>query len=500
MIEPGIGNGRQYFARYATLRDWVAVGFRRRTIVITCFCGVFLGAIGFAWFWAANYFESSMDILVEQDRSDPAISSAQNAAILTNTAVTPDQINSEVALLQGWDMLHSVVATCGLESHSFTDMLLPSNPAERKAARQAKATKHLAKALNVDVVKNADVIRVTYGRRGARETPACILDNLGKLYLEKHLLLRRPVGTSDFFAQQTDNYQHALEAAELRLSNFGREHGVVAPDVERTDMAQQVVNSVASLHQAQQQIAADQHRIEEDQKQLAATPERSPTQEMSNSADMLLQQLQSTLLAAEVKKSQLLVKFEPAYPLVQQAEQEIAQTHAAISKAQEAQYVNRTTDRDPTHELLRQDIAKTRSDLASQQATAGALKNSIYSMQTLMVDLDGKAIKQASLIREAKANEANYLLYLGKREQERTADALDKRRIANVAIAVPPSIPALPVHSPLTVILIGFILAVFASIAAAFLADYMDSSFMTPEEVSDALNVPVLASVPRRAA
>ena len=102
MIEPGFSNGRQYFARYATMRDWIAVGFRRRKIVLTCFCGVFLGAVVFAWFWAANYFESSMDILVEQDRSDPAISSAQNAAILTNTAVTPDQINSEVALLQGW--------------------------------------------------------------------------------------------------------------------------------------------------------------------------------------------------------------------------------------------------------------------------------------------------------------------------------------------------------------------------------------------------------------
>jgi Uncharacterized protein involved in exopolysaccharide biosynthesis len=500
MIEPGFSNGRQYFARYATMRDCIAVGFRRRKIVLTCFCGVFLGAVAFAWFWAANYFESSMDILVEQDRSDPAISSAQNAAILTNTAVTPDQINSEVALLQGWDMLHSVVATCGLANHSLTDVLLPGDLAQKNAAREAKATKYLAKALNVDVVKNADVIRVTYGKRGARETPACILDNLGKLYLEKHLQLRRPVGTSEFFAQQTDTYQRALETAEARLTDFGREHGVVAPDVVRTDMAQQMVNSVAALHQAQQTIAADQRRIEEDQKQLDATPERSPTQEMSNSADMLLQNLQSTLLAAEVKRSQLLLKFEPTYPLVVQAEQEIAQTQAAISKAKEAQYVNRTTDRDPTHELLREDIAKTRADLASQRATAGALKNSIQSMQSQMVDLDGQAIKQASLIREAKANEANYLLYLGKREQERTADALDKRRIANVAIAVPPTVPALPVHSPLTVTLLGFVLAVFASIAAAFLADYMDSSFLTPDEVADTLNLPVLASVPRRAA
>ena len=32
-----------------------------------------------------------------------------------------------------------------------------------------------------------------------------------------------------------------------------------------------------------------------------------------------------------------------------------------------------------------------------------------------------------ALVREAKANEANYLLYLSKREQERTSDAVGPR-------------------------------------------------------------------------
>ena len=65
-----------------------------------------------------------------------------------------------------------------------------------------------------------------------------------------------------------------------------------------------------------------------------------------------------------------------------------------------------------------------------------------------MVKLGSQSLQQADLQREAKANEQNYLLYLSKREQERTSDALDRTRIENVAIAVPPAIPVLPVHGP----------------------------------------------------
>jgi uncharacterized protein involved in exopolysaccharide biosynthesis len=233
---------------------------------------------------------------------------------------------------------------------------------------------------------------------------------------------------------------------------------------------------------------------------MEATPTRSPTQEVSSSADVLLQQMETNLLAAQLKRTQLLLKYEPSYPLVQEADQEIAQTQAAIAAAQKTQYVNHTTDRDPAYELLREDIAKTKVDLASQDATAVALERSIQSMQRQMVDLDGKAVKQADLIREAKANESNYLLYLAKREQERTSDALDTRRIANVVIAVPPAVPALPAHNPWLVMVIGFFLAVFMSVAAGFTAEFLDPSFRTPTEVSELLKLPVLASVPRQAA
>jgi uncharacterized protein involved in exopolysaccharide biosynthesis len=109
-------------------------------------------------------------------------------------------------------------------------------------------------------------------------------------------------------------------------------------------------------------------------------------------------------------------------------------------------------------------------------------------------------VTQAALIREVKADEGNYLLYSNKREEERTSDALDQKKIANVAIAVPAVVPLLPQYGPLTIMFLGMVAGVFVAIASAYAMEYLDPSFRTPQEVADTLSIPVLATMPKKAA
>ena len=245
-----------------TLRDVLTPLFRHQRLVIFTFCGVALLGILVAWGWAARYHLAEMQIVVEQTRSDPAVTSGQNAAVMNNKPVTTDQITSEIALLQGQDMMRSVAATCGLDDFWFpTDVFLPRDPAKRKPIKLEKAAVGLGRSLVVEQEKTSDVINVKFGKTGDPAVPACVLRTLSKLYMAKHLELRRPAGSSDFFAQQTDEAKRALDDAESRLSNFSKDQGVAAPDVLRTYMAQQVANSEFSLSTAQQAIAADQQRV-----------------------------------------------------------------------------------------------------------------------------------------------------------------------------------------------------------------------------------------------
>ena len=472
--------------RRLTLRDMAGPLFRNWRAVLLVFCLVFAGAIALAFGWAKHYYVATMQVIVERERSNPTVTGQQNAAAENVTAVTADEIASEIVLLQGRDMLEEVARTCQLDTNGGKGLEV--------------ATQALAGGLRVEEQRTSHVIEVSYGRFGSPEVPACVLQTLGKLYLEKHMRLERPAGAYDFFAEQTEKYEQALAESENRLAAFSKSEGVAAPDVLRASVAQQLVTSESNLHQAGEMIATDQKRIENLRDQISETPPRSSTEETALSANTLLEQLQSSLVAAQLKETQLLMKYDASYPLVKEIETEIAQTKDAIADAETEKYVNTTTDRDPTFEYLRQDLAKTKADLASEQATEGALSGTVQEIRTELVGLDQQAVQQAALVREAKANEDNYLLYLTKREQERTSDALDQKHIANVAIAVPAEVPVLPAHSATSIVFAGFWVALLAAIGVGYLLEAANPSFRTPGEIEDLLNISVLAAVPKQAA
>jgi polysaccharide biosynthesis transport protein len=481
-----------------TLRDMLAPLFRRKRAFGYTFFGVLLGTI-VAAFVLNSIHKGHMEILVNEQRLDPSVTPQSTTGQPSAPTVTDYDIGSEVELLQSPDLLQKVVLAAGLdkiEKQSFTAFLHRGQNDDWWAARAAQK---LGSKLDISAVSKANLVSIDY----KSTDPALaykVLDNLGKFYLAQHLAVHRPQGSYVFFASETDKYQQALSDSVASLANFSKTTGLAAPDVERTDLAQQVSDAVGALESARQAIIADKHRIEDESVRMKAIPERSLAEESTDSAQELMQQLQSDLLATEIKKTQLLMKYEPTYPLVQEADQEISRTQAAISDASRQHFVNQTTDRDPTFELMKEDVAKTQADLAFHRASAAAAENSIRNLQSEMVDLDQKALRQADLIRDVKANESNYLLYLSKREQERTSDALDEKRIANVAIAVPPMLPVLPWISPILTLACGFVLAPFLGAGAAFLAEYLDPSLRTPAEVLDVLRIPVLASVPKQTA
>jgi uncharacterized protein involved in exopolysaccharide biosynthesis len=482
-----------------SLRELAAPLFRRKRVLIKTFL-VALTAIILAGLLMPPQFTSDMAILVNRERIDPLVSTEATTQLLTTgSPVSEEEINSEAALLKSRDVLEKVALANGLQKEHGNSLLDLLSPKQDEADRVERAVRSLAKNIKVEAGTKTNLIEVSYSSPDPHLSYG-VLKTLGELYMEKHVAVHRPPGSYKFFAQETQNYHQAMEASEARLRSFEEQEGAAAPELERTDLALQVTNSVGQLHLAEQSIAAAEQRIRSDQQQMQTTPQRSATLQSTTPADKLLEYLQPALLAAETKRTQLALKYDPQYPLVQEADQEVATAKAAIAEAEKTQYLTQTTDRDPTFELLREDLAKTEADLAAQRANLAAVKQSIGSLQAQMVDLDQKSLTQQDLSRDLKANEDNYLLYLSKREQERTSDALDKTRIANVAIAVPPDIPALPTHGFPIVVLFALAFATVLAITMAYLVDYFDSSFHTPAQVIDMLGIPVVVAVPRKTA
>jgi uncharacterized protein involved in exopolysaccharide biosynthesis len=145
-------------------------------------------------------------------------------------------------------------------------------------------------------------------------------------------------------------------------------------------------------------------------------------------------------------------------------------------------------------------LEKAEVELTALVARESALRSALASARSRARGLGAAAIEQQDLLRGMKTAEDGYLLYLRKSEEARIGDALDQRGIVNVTVAEPPIAPALPRYSLFTTLLLGLVAACLGAVAAAFVADYLDPAFRTPQELGECLRMPVLASLPKEIA
>jgi uncharacterized protein involved in exopolysaccharide biosynthesis len=180
---------------------------------------------------------------------------------------------------------------------------------------------------------------------------------------------------------------------------------------------------------------------------------------------------------------------------VQEVDTEIKQTQAAIDSAGSSKLMDETTDSNPTYQWVDAELAKAQSELSSEQARAAALSRSVDAYEKQASDLDQQEVIQEGLLRDKNAQEANYMLYMRKQEEARISDAMDESRIINVAVVEPVSVPMVPSRSRPLVLLFGFLAAIVFSLGAAVVAEYLDPSLRTSEDIKEFLDLPVLASL-----
>ena len=479
-----------------TLRDLVGPMFRYHRLLLTSFVAIFVLTMVVIARRPKEY-RAQMTVLLSHERVDPVVTTE---ATRENTGgyspVTEEEINSEAELLKSQDVLQKVVLANGLQNAKPGRF---SSAPESEAVRIDGAVQRLGAQLQIKVVPKSNVVDVSYSSADPKLTYS-VLNSLGEFYVQKDVAVHRTPGTYEFFDAETKRYQGAVDQSEAHLRDFDKAQGSAAPDLQLAGMATQVTDAIGQRYTAEQAIAADENRIRTDEQALQSTSSRSAAAHSTSPPSMLLQQLGVDLLKAESKRTELALKYNPDYPLVQEADQEIAQARQAFDKAQSTLYVSDTTDRDTTYELLRQDLAKTQADLAAQKGSLAALRQSIGQMQSSIIGMDTASITEKALQRDIKVNEDNYLLYLSKREQEKNSDALDKLRVGNVSIAVPPAIPVLPVAAKVPGFLAALGIAALISLILTYVRAYLDPTFRLTKEVSDLLGVPVVIPISKRAA
>jgi uncharacterized protein involved in exopolysaccharide biosynthesis len=469
-----------------TPRELAATLFRRPRLVAVSFGSVLLATMLFVLFSAR--YESHFKIMLRRDRFDPVVSSQPSSAMeFTPPDITEEELNSEVELLRDEDLLKQVVKMAGL---------VPAGTPDRdRPAEIEHAVRKLARRLDVGALKKSNVIQVSYTDTRP-ERAARILAALSTLYVQRHTKLQRPPGEIQFFDQQTTEYEKRLHRSETELVHFTRARGVVSAALERDIALQKLGEAEAVYRQIDQERVETERRIASLGEQLKSFPSRSVTLKRWADNPEVLEKMKTRLLELQLKRTELLSRFEPSYRLVQEVEQEIAETNASIAAEALTPVRDETSDKDPNYEWARMEMEKAQVQRDGLRARQSDVASQVASLRQVAQQMQSDSVDQQDLMRTAKAEENNYLLYLRKREEARIGDALDERGILNVAIVEQPVAPALPMHSVAFDFVLAFGLAMAFSVAIAFTTEYFDPTIRTPAEAHVLLEVPVLAWLP----
>lgn len=476
--------------RGPTGRELAAVFFRHQRLFVATFILV-LSVVLLYMLWTTSY-TSQMKFVLRHGRIDPPIGPTLTTAPQQNSMVTEEELNSAAELFRDEDILRTVVAESGLaERRSWTSWLRKGTVQQR----EERAVRRLSQELEVSPVRKSQVITVRYRSRDPK-LAAAVLRSLANVYLARQTRMQRPPGQAAFFEEQVQVAATELSRAQRAYQAFMREKKVVSAALERDLMLQKLSEAQGNEYALQSSLAEVQGKAQSLDIKLKELPQRRVIQVRNSDNPQLQEKLKSKLLELELRRIQLLTKFQSSYRLVQETDQQIAQTKTTLEAENLTPIRDEVTEDNPDYLWANSERLKAAVELQALGSREAASRQQLATYQAKAQELARSAPEQRALEQRLKAAEDKYLLYAGKREEARISDALDQTGILNVAVAQPPYAPALPSTSVWVAVCLAILAAGATSSIAVFVADYFDPSLRTPAEVAAFLGVPVLASLP----
>lgn len=468
-----------------SLRDAAGILFRRKWLILTTLITA-ATVTAFLVSQTTPKYEARMKLLVKNMRSDVPVTAGKEESVDINE-VSESQINSEIELLKGRDLLEQVVVRL--------EMAKPA--ANRTQAESIEETaRDLEKDLRVSAVKKANIIEVTYLAESP-ETAASVLDLLAKLYLDKHLKVHHPTGAFEFFRNQASVYEQDLRQAESRYSDFQQQKETVGIDQQKELTLARLTETKARLQDLEGVISETDKRITALNDQLANTAKRITTQNRVLPNQYSVERLNTMLVEFRNRRIQLLTKFQPTDRVVKEVDEQIATTTEALERAVKSTSSEEATDVNPLRMSLEADLAKAQIEQAGRLALKNNLTKQSQIYQEQLSRLAGATAIHDDLARQVKQSEEAYQLYSKKAEESRIGDALDKEKISNVSIAEAPVAPLTPnKNERLTLSVLGLSIGLLFSFGGAIVAEVLRETFHSPRELEAFTGVQVLSTIP----
>lgn len=376
---------------------------------------------------------------------------------------------TQFAILKSRPMAYRIIEALNLKEHPrFRNLLLKSGDKSPLEIESRLATMFLA-GLEVKPQKKSFLVEVAYRSTDkylAQQVPNAIYSEYMKFSMKtRHHSFKL---VKEWLEGEIQNLARKLEASERRLYEHGQKKDFLA--LEGKDDV--IIRKYAELSQLLTRAQSERALKEAQYKQVQEKGVNAPL--ILNNP--LVQRLRQEKIAQETKVSSLSQIYDVNYPQMKAEKATLEELNARLNG-----------------EISRQ-VASLRSDYEAALRAEKLLQEAMEEQKGKVTELQENLVQHHILKRDLKTNEQLYQALLARMKEASIASTMVP---GNVAVIAPAELPLRP-YSPNK--FLNMVLAVFmgllGGVAAAFLADYLDHSIKSTEELERFCRIPALGMLP----
>jgi len=428
-------------------------------------------------------YEVSGSVLVKPTIDHSLLYRVPPESLIANP-LSPQDINSEIGIMQSEELLRQVVEE--LELYAPQEMEEPFvwfskifAEIQERASRWGllakeepidAAVKKLRDTVKIKPITMSNMAEVNLrGNDPAKITN--IVNTLLDRYIDKHIKVHQPEGGEAFFSNQAGTYLTKLRDSERGLKEFQKKWSLMNIEAQRN-------GNLTTLSILRQNLSLLNAKIAEQQTKLAqsiANPEAMTKDLVDNQA---LTEMTKSILPLVVERERITTLYPKNSIEYQDLNSQMQEIHQR------------------SKELVTRVLEGGKIDVNALVSQRGELEKAIRKIEEETIALTEKEVELNRLIRDLKQNEKIFLLYSDKSEEARIEKQKGILRVSNVSVvswAEEPSVPIFP--KKLLMGILSILMGLIVGLAGAFMAYYLDHSVKQPADLPRRADVPVLSAV-----
>ncbi len=474
---------------FGSARDIVTAFFRQKIKILIIFVVVMLSVAG--WVYSQDtLYESSATIILKFGREHifrPEVGDVGQIVQFDRSAA----IESEKKIVKSRDLVRAVVKAIGVKN--IYPKLLGASDEVKEWQVEVATTIFLGNLDTSTSEGGANVIEIKFSHEKPR-VAAKALSVLIDVLQERHLQIFSDP-KSGFLIKRLDEYEKDLEAIENTLQDFKEKNDLSSPieDQQRRLLDQRShldVNHKSINNQLQGLVG----KVSSLEAQMETVPQTVPLSTTEGGG--MLAKAKAELFGLKRQKQALLAKYTETSGPVQNIQKEIELVEQFIStQTNEERDKSVTSGKNPVYQGLEVSRLQALSEMKTLKASDAVIVGQIQDLDQKIQRLDSLGEELIGLVRMRATAEENYRLYVKKVEEAKVSEEMDQLKMSNISVIQSPVVPGLPAGRPKnTKLLFGAIFAAIMSIGLAFIFEYLQGGYTRPDQASEDLGLPILAS------